>query len=252
VHTSRSESDIQRVLCQVKLTLIEGTTFNGSMSKESILPFPFVFNMQPVDLSHAELVRGLLQRISRVMRNQNKVLLFVVVLTAGLSAQEVRVGPQPANVGQVMGERDKGTEDKIAKLFEKTRSDLKILKLARIRHRDSLEQRVCTIALTGTLPKQASIGVFGFYKTAQPDAISAELYKVASFNDLHPKYNPSYARYSVAVWRAKDSQTGETTYWVGVYLYWSAAMEFVDYHFTDDIYYHNNWKKTIAPQCRGK
>jgi len=151
-----------------------------------------------------------------------------------------------------MGERDKGKEDQVAKLFEKLRSDLKIQKLARIKHRDSLEQRVCTIALTGTVPKQASTRIFGLYKTAQPESISAELYKVASFNELHPKQNPSYSRYSVAVWRAKDSQTGEPTYWIGVHLYWSAAMEFIDYHFTDDIYYHNDWKKSVAPQCRGK
>jgi hypothetical protein len=49
----------------------------------------------------------------------------------------------------------------------------------------------------------------------------------------------------------KDSQTGETTYWVGVQLFWSAAMEFFDYNFTDDIYYHNDWKKFVAPECRG-
>jgi len=174
------------------------------------------------------LARDLLQFTYR-HENQNKILLFIVVLATGLSAQEVPVGTTQASIGQVMGERDKGKEDQIAKLFESIRSDLKIPKLTRIGRRDSLEQRVCTIALTGTLPRQASMGVFGFYKTAQPESIPPELYKVASFNNLHPKFNPSYARYSVAVWRVKDSQTGETTYWVRVYLYWSAHMEFFDY-----------------------
>jgi hypothetical protein len=28
-------------------------------------------------------------------------------------------------------------------------------------------------------------------------------------------------------------------------------MEFYDAHFTDDIYYRNEWKKSIAPECRG-
>ena len=66
-----------------------------------------------------------------------------------------------------------------------------------------------------------------------------------------PETHPRCTRYSVAVWRASDSQTGETTYWVGFHLYWSAVMEFYDAHFTDDIYYRNEWKKSIAPECRG-
>jgi hypothetical protein len=28
-------------------------------------------------------------------------------------------------------------------------------------------------------------------------------------------------------------------------------MEFYDAHFTDDIYYRNEWKKSIAPEFRG-
>jgi hypothetical protein len=54
--------------------------------------------------------------------------------------------------------------------FETIRNDSRIPKLKRIGHRDSLEQRVCTITLTGALPKQASMGVFGFYKTAHPES----------------------------------------------------------------------------------
>jgi hypothetical protein len=186
------------------------------------------------------------------MKNQHQIILLVVLLATGLSAQEVAVGTTQVNVGQIMGERDKRKEEQVAKLFETVRADAKILPLSRIRHRDSLEQTVCTIAVTSALPKFASANTFAFYKTAAPESISAELNKVALFNHLHPKNNPGYSRYSIAVWRVKDSQTGETTYWVGVHLYWSAAMEFFDYHFTDDIYYHNDWKKSVAPQCRGK
>jgi hypothetical protein len=96
------------------------------------------------------------------------------------------------------------------------------------------------------------IGTSALYKTQQPESDSTTLREVALLNNLHSKGNPSYARYSVAVWRVKDSKTGEATYWVGVALYWSAAAEFFDYHFTDDIEYHNDWKRDVAPECRGK
>jgi hypothetical protein len=180
---------------------------------------------------------------------------FVSVLVTALlasTAQEVPVTTKQGNVGQLTEERDKEKEDKVAKLFEGIRADAKIQHLKRIGHRASLEQKVCTIALTGKPPKHTSTNIFGFYKTANPESVTPELSKVALFNDLHPKYNPSYARYSVAVWPAKDSQTGEPMYWVGVQLFWSAGMEFFDYHFTDDIYYHNDWKKSIADPCRNK
>jgi hypothetical protein len=186
------------------------------------------------------------------MRNQCKALLLVVVSAIGLLAQESAIPAKQAGGGRLMGERDKGKEEQVAKLFETVRADAKIPQLTRIRHRDSLEQRVCTIALTGTLPKLTLTPTSALYKTLQPESISTELKQVASFDDLHPKNNPSYARYSVAVWRVRDSQTGEAAYWVGVQLFWSAAMEFFDYHFTDDIYYHNDWKKYVAPECRGK
>lgn len=182
----------------------------------------------------------------------NIVLLLVVTLAVGLLAQEVNVPPKHASVAQTIGERDKEKEGRVAKLFETIRADAKIPHLKRIEHRDSLEQTVCTIALTGQLPKRPSGNTFLFFRTANPEFPTPELIKVASFNRLHPKNNPSYARYSVAVWRVKAPETGELSYWVGVQLYWSAGMEFFDYHFTDDIYYHNDWKKSVAPPCRGK
>ena len=158
----------------------------------------------------------------------------------------------PVSEGQVMGERDRDKEDQVAKLFETIRSDSKSFKLSRIGRRDNLEQQVCTIALTGTLLKHSLLGTSAFYKTSRPESITPELNRVALFGTPRPKNNLGYHRYSVAVWRTKDSKTGETAYWVGVELYWSAAAEFFDYHFTDDISYHNLWKKSVAPQCRGK
>jgi hypothetical protein len=188
------------------------------------------------------------------MRNQGKVLCFIAcaLLPIDSSAQEVPVAHTPVSEGQVMAEHDRNKEDQVAKLFETIRSDSKSSKLSRIGHRDSLEQQVCTTALTGTLPKHSLMDTFGFYKTSRPESITTELTHVALFDDLHPKNKAGYHRYSVAVWRTKDSKTGETAYWVGVELYWSAAVEFFDYHFTGDISYHNLWKNSVAPQCRGK
>jgi hypothetical protein len=176
----------------------------------------------------------------------------LVLALLAATAQEVPVTAKQGNVGQVTGERDKAKEDQVAKLFEDIRGDAKLPHLKRIGHRESLEQKVCTIALTGKPPKYNSTSTSGFFKTANPDSVTPELSKVALFNNLRPKNNPSYARYSVAVWPVKESQTGELMYWVGVQLFWSAGMEFFDYHFTDDIYYQNDWKKSIAAPCRNK
>jgi hypothetical protein len=186
------------------------------------------------------------------MKNQSGIFVFFVALGASLLPQEIPVRDQQANVGQVMAERNKGEEDRVAKLFETIRLDAKLPPLTRIRHRDSLEQRLCTVAYAGTLGNRRSWDRGAYYKTAQPESISAELIKVASFKEQGAKNKLAYPRYSVAVWQAKDSQTGEPVYWVGVALYWSALEEFVDNHFTDDAIYHDGWKKTVAPACRGK
>ena len=188
------------------------------------------------------------------MRNQCKLLLLAVVMSASLSAQEAPAGlsPTPAPVGQIMGERDKAKEDQIAKMFETIRADAKLPPLSRIRHRDSLEQKVCTFVLSGSLPKLHLSDTSAIYTTSNLETVSPELKHVALFNHLHPKYNPRVERYSVAIWKVTNYQTGETNFWVGLQLYWSAAAEFFDYHFTDDLYYRNEWKKSVAPQCRAK
>ena len=186
------------------------------------------------------------------MGNRTEILLFFIVLTTSLSAGQALFANKVATAGQLPGERDKNKEDQVAKLFETIRSDLKRPKITRLEHRDSLEQTVCTIALTGTTTKNTSTDISGFYKTEHPESISAELKKVASWSTFHPKSNRGFTRYSVAVWRVPDSRPEEATYWVGVQLYESAVGEFIDDYFTDDIMYHNDWKKSVAPQCRGK
>lgn len=150
-----------------------------------------------------------------------------------------------------MVKRDKDKENQVAKLFETIRTDANISHLERIGHRDSLEQQVCTAALADARPDYAITKESAFYKTTDPGSVSPELNKVASFNQP-AKHNPRIARYAVAVWYLTDAQTGQSTYWIGIRLYWSAPMEFVDIYFTDEIHYRNEWKKRVAPECRGK
>lgn len=185
------------------------------------------------------------------MGSQSKFLLLGIVLTTGLLAQKVPVRAEKGSRASLIAERDKAKEDQVAKSFESIRTNARLTQLKRIGHRDSLEQRVCTIALVGIPPKLNWTDTFVFYRTLQPEAISDELKRVASYDNFHFKHSSSYERYSVAVWRVRDSQTGEAAYWVGVQLYWSAALEFFDNHFTDDIFYHDDWKKSVAPECRG-
>jgi hypothetical protein len=186
------------------------------------------------------------------MRILSKIALTFVSVSC-LSAQEARVpvGATSATARRVVGERDKAKEDEVATLFEKTRSALKVAHLGRIEYRDILQEQICTVAFTG-IPSSIhrDSTTFAIYKTARPEVLSPELNRVASFEVLHPKNKAGYRRYSVAVWRTKEPQTEETTYWVGVNLYWSAPVEFFDYHFTDGIYDRKIWEKDVVPQCQ--
>jgi hypothetical protein len=158
-----------------------------------------------------------------------------------------------AGASQLKGERDEGMEDQLARSFENTRSGAKLPPLTRIRHRNSLEQTVCSIAQNADMSKLRSGNLTAFFRTARPESGSFELTKVGLFNKQDAKKNVLYyPRYAVAVWEVKDSKTGEITYWVGVERYWSALEEFIDYHFTDDVSYHDSWKENVAPVCRGK
>jgi hypothetical protein len=140
-------------------------------------------------------------------------------------------------------DRDKEKEDHVAKLFEGIRAEAGLPPLKRIRHRGDLEQSICTSALTGETPARGS----AFYTTSDPESVSPELEKIAS-----SKRRLAYARFSVAVWRVKDPRGEAVAYRIGVGLYESALAEFVDCHFTDDVYYCGRWKKSIMRPCRGK
>jgi hypothetical protein len=183
------------------------------------------------------------------MRKQKSLLaLFVLLSTTGLSAQQVPAPSKEAPSVPLIGERDRAKEDRIAKLFETIRTDSKLPRLGRIKYRERLEQELCTYVQKATLPAHLP----GLYTTLQPDLISPELRKTASFNNLDTKNGPNYERYSVAVWRTTDAKSGEPTYWVAIAILPSAASEFFWTYFTDDVFYRNDWKEHIAPQCRGK
>jgi hypothetical protein len=177
--------------------------------------------------------------------------MLVSALTFALlapAAQEPPLATNADNSKRLIVERDKGKEDQVAKLFESIRTEAKLPQLKRIRHRDNLEQSVCTSALSGKPSDRGSAN----YVTTDPESITPELHKIASSNRLDSKNRPWYARYSVAVWRVKDPQTAKTSYRVGVGLYDTAVGEFVDCHFTDDVHYCGKWKESIAHPCRGK
>jgi hypothetical protein len=180
------------------------------------------------------------------MKRHFKVLLLVAGLATKVGAQQVPIPTKQAAPRPLIGERDKAEEDQVAKLLGTIRADTKIKQLSRIRHRDKLEQQICSIAQGSVPQKRAASDTSAFYQTSRPESISAELKTVASFDD------DRFPRYSVAVWRLKDPQTRELTFWVGVERYRSAGFEFFDNHFTDDIFYHNDWKNYVAPVCRGK
>jgi hypothetical protein len=155
---------------------------------------------------------------------------------------------KPGDAGRLTVERDKEKEDQVAKLFEGIRAEAKLPPLKRIRHRADLEQGVCMSALTDKPLKFGNVS----YITTDPESITPELKKIASSNRVDSNKRPWYARYSVAVWRVKDPQVGKFAYRVGLGLYGTAVGEFVDCHFTDDIYYCGKWKESIARPCRGK
>jgi hypothetical protein len=136
-------------------------------------------------------------------------LFFILPLCSPTEAQK---GKRP----QLIGEPDKGKEDIVAKIFETIRVDEKLPALIRITHRHELEETVCTAAQVGTFGNRPASQTTAFYKTAQPDSISAELNGVATFKEQLPANRLRFPRYSVAVWQVKDLQAGETQYWVGV------------------------------------
>ena len=38
--------------------------------------------------------------------------------------------------------------------------------------------------------------------------------------------------------------------WIGIGVYHSAAYEFADNHFTDNLHYKNEWKNLVSSECK--
>ena len=109
------------------------------------------------------------------MRNQNRILFIFVLLTNGISAQQVSVSAKQVTSGQAIGERDKGKEKQVAKSSETIRTDAELPQLIRSKPRDSLEQHVCTAALAGVVPKNNLGDRSAICESSKPESTSTEL-----------------------------------------------------------------------------
>jgi hypothetical protein len=99
-------------------------------------------------------------------------------------------------------------EDEVARMLETTRAKEKLPPLARIVHRESLEQLVCRAAtLDAPVWKQNSAGAL-MYRTENPASLSEDLENIARFKELPQKDQPTLTRYAVAVWPLPTQQLG--------------------------------------------
>ena len=178
--------------------------------------------------------------------------------------------PRPRN--------DRRQQDAVAKLFDQVRKDASLHRLSRIEERTSLQQLVCTVAVTDKIPrfrygspvlgndsidgvtneKQAGNSAVkadrpsALYKTTNPGESTLELKRVALFERPRGPHGHSlgYARYSVAVWPVQQPTNEKAEYWVSVELFWSAGNEFFLNHFSDAMEWKNEWKAFVTPECR--
>jgi hypothetical protein len=194
-------------------------------------------NRSAIPHSHSRGIDRVISVIVFGMSGERRRLLWLLVAALSLCPFVEAQGGHPP----LIGKRDKGAEDVVAKEIETIRAEAKLPALIRIKHHSDLEQTLCTAA-QGT-PGSYRTPHSGFYRTMHPETTSPELRSSALVQDR------ARPRYSVAVWQVKDPQTGEIQYWVGVELYISSTEEFMD-HFTDDVFYKNAWKKEVLPQCR--
>jgi len=149
-------------------------------------------------------------------------------------------------------------ENSVAAQFTSIRKTAGLHKLSRIKNRPQLRQMICTAATTGQFKQWGAT----FYETTDFTSSNPSLEQMATFDAPHQKplpvttdasvgtYRtggmPNIRRFAIAVWPSKVPNA----YWVGVGLYWNAGWEWFDLHLTDDYYYGNLWKKSIATECR--
>jgi hypothetical protein len=133
----------------------------------------------------------------------NLIVLLPVLMGCPFSSLEARQSSTPL----LKPRNDRQQEDAVAKLFDQVRKDAKLHRLSRIEDRTSLQQLVCTVAVTDKVPrfrygspvlgndsidgvtneKQAGNSAVktdresALYKTTNPGEITPELKRVALF-----------------------------------------------------------------------
>lgn len=194
--------------------------------------------------------------------SKSTILLLCFLPTLAFSQGE----PVPSQIPNAASKshRNSQEEDAVASLFDTVRKDAKLHRLTRIKDRISLQQLVCTAAVTdkvplftygdpvlGNTPKFQDTSS-ALYKTVNPNEMNPELQRIALFERPRGRHgrSPGHARYSVAVWPTHLEIGGNTEYWVGINLFWSAGTEFFLNHFSDDMEYKNQWKKFVVPECK--
>ena len=166
----------------------------------------------------------------------------------------------------------------VARLFDAVRTEAKLHGLSRIEDRTSLQQLVCTVAVTdkvprfpdgfplvgngsvdgGTNEKQAANDTTRadapstLYKTSNPAELTPELKRVALYERRRGRggHTHGYARYSVAVWTTQQPTSETAEYWVAIQLFWSKGSEFFQNHATDALQWKNEWKQSVVPECK--
>ena len=135
----------------------------------------------------------------------------------------------------------KPIEDDVARLFSEVRASKNLPRLSRIGKRTDLRQQTCSAAGANRSPGSAATfgtnTILTFYKISSPSVATSELSWIASVD------REEYKRFSVAVWPVEPSESSLPEYWVGIGLYLSAFLEFIDNTMTDDAPRRNDWKK---------
>jgi hypothetical protein len=194
-----------------------------------------------------------LRVLQGTMRKFRFTFLFSILLTSNSALAKMPAHHQDPSTPAAKRNRDVAAEDAVAKQFETVRANAGLPQLTRIKHRTSLEQQLCTATYSTKIQSRRSDSTGAGYVTDYLGSVSPELTRIALYKERGGKNRLLYPRYSVAVWRVTEAPVDKVTYWVAVRLYWSALQEFVNYHLTDEaLYPQNGWKKSIAPQCRGK
>lgn len=172
-----------------------------------------------------------------------------IALTLAMLTGSAKCQSGPVQISRQDAKLRKQYENRVSKLFETIRQEAGLPHLSRIRDRRDLVQLVCSAAVNDASPS-ANAPAAVMYRTRAPETTTEELDQIARFKDLEPDPTPPWTRYAVAVWPATDSESKQRVWWVGIKIYTSALMEWVDNNLTDDRPYRNNWKKLVAPGCR--